>query len=57
MCRRQSEGHCIVMQFAVVFFFVQQLEEDEVGNLLDVSDRIGDTTGPEDVGDVIELAA
>ena len=35
----------------------EQLEEDEVGNLLDVGDRIGHTTGPQGVGDVIELAA
>ncbi len=33
-------------QFAVRLLFVEQLEEDEVGNLLDVGDRVGHATGP-----------
>ena len=36
---------------------VEELEVDEVRDLLDVGDRVGHPTGPQDVGDPVELAA
>jgi hypothetical protein len=44
-------------EFTIGFLFIQQLEVDEVGDLLDVGDRIGDAPGPEDIGDAVELSA
>ena len=36
---------------------VEELEVDQVGDLLDVGDRVGHPACPEDVGDPVELAA
>ena len=35
---------------------IEQLEEDQIRNLFDIGNRIGDTTCPQDVSDSIELA-
>src|SRR5690242_13477078 len=44
-------------QFSVGLLLIQELQEDQVGNLLDVGDRVGYPTSPEYVSNMVELAA
>ena len=41
----------------LVFGFVEELEVEEVGELLDVGDGVGETAGPHSVGDFVEFLA
>ena len=44
------------LKFATGFLLVEQLEVDEIRNLLDIGNRIGDTASPKDVGDPVKLS-
>ena len=44
------------LELAGGFLLVEEFQVDEVGDLLDVGDGIGHATGPQDVGDLVELA-
>jgi len=47
----------IGLQFLGNFLFVQPLEKEKVGDLLDNFERVGDAARPESIPDLIDLTA
>jgi len=45
------------LEFAAGLFFIQKLQIDQVRDLFDISDRVGDASGPEGVRDPVQLPA
>lgn len=45
------------LQFLGNFLFVQSLEKEKVGNLLNDFERVGDAARPESIPDLIDLTA
>ena len=46
-----------LFEFAAGFLLVEQLKVNQIRNLLDIGNRIGDTAGPKDVGDPVQFSA